>query len=559
MLDWEPVARASEYKLIYNCGLISNEIILKNTESNYSFPMANIYDPNIGGGLNTILNYTIVAKNNIGESDKSYSGTIRPFGDGSSDNPYRIINKTTFFDIQDAVGFNYFMLVGDVDLDKFDLANNFDFYGYLDGNGKSISYEQVDIPTASTNWGLFESIPVGSTIDDLSVNASILVSGYSDSYIGVIAGNVSGVINNCRTSGEISSSSQSYVGGITGIIYSGGVISNSMSSVQIQCNTNIGGIAGRIESGTVSNSVYKSTNGITNLSGNGNLGGITGNNNSGQVINCDVIAKLSAQGAMGGIAGLNSGVGNISYCTFNGTLSGMDFLGGISGSNGTGCTIIYSEANCEISGYHTVGGITGSNNGFIETSTSNSQISASSFIDDSNIGGIAGINSNTAEIKDSIVTGSVTGKNTFIGGVVGSNTGIVENSLAYCDVTSTDNISSAFVGGLVGFHSSGSISFSKAYGNISSSGDKVGGLVGECNSTLFDCEAFGNVTGKSQIGGLIGDNAQVGVSNCHAYGLVTGLTTAVGSLIGFESEIIPGYSGCTSNLSQTPSIPVIGY
>lgn len=559
MIDWEPVAGAVEYKLVYSSGFITNEVILKNTDSHYEIPIITLYDPNVGAGLNSVLHYTILPINNIGESEEAYIGSMQPFGDGSESNPYRVINRTTFFDIENTVGFNNFLLLRNLDLGKFDLIDNFVLNGNFDGNGKTISYGQIDTPTASNNWGLFENILSGSIVKNLNVYGDIDVSSFSNNYFGLISGSTSGRIENCHSFGKIISTSHMRLGGISGYIGSGGEIINCSSEAIVDGASYVGGIVGYNSSGTVSNSNYTNANGLFNISGDGNIGGIAGYNDFGTINNCHVSVNLSGQGFVGGISGRNIGTATVSNSSFNGNINGINNLGGITGNNGSNCTIIYSNTDCNISGSYSIGGITGENSGSIESVSAIINLNSAVIGSDSNIGGISGTNNITGEIRNSNSIGTITAQSYYIGGAVGSNTGLIDLVIADCDIVATSNTSDAFVGGLVGFHADSTISNSIAYGDISSVGNKIGGLIGECNSDLNDSHAYGNVDGNSQVGGIIGDNALPIVNNCDAYGLVTGLTTLVGSLVGYESEIITGYPYCESNTNQTPAIPVIGF
>jgi uncharacterized repeat protein (TIGR02543 family) len=121
------------------------------------------------------------------------------------------------------------------------------------------------------------------------------------------------------------------------------------------------------------------------------------------------------------------------------------------------------------------------------------------------VGGLAGRNLG-GEISNSYVTGSVSGKASNVGGLIGYNyyDGTVSNSFATANVTG----SGSNIGGLIG-NNYGTISYSYAAGNVTATGigTNIGGLIGNNNGTNSYGYATGSVTGTgSKVGGLIGNN-----------------------------------------------------
>jgi|GEM_PF-1232087 len=117
------------------------------------------------------------------------------------------------------------------------------------------------------------------------------------------------------------------------------------------------------------------------------------------------------------------------------------------------------------------------------------------------VGGLAGYSA--GEIRDSYVSGSVTGTGSSVGGMIGYNDyGTVINSFATANVTGN-----SYVGGLVGSNY-GEISYAYATGSIMGSGNAVGGLVGYNNGEINYSYAMGGVTGSgADVGGLVGENS----------------------------------------------------
>ena len=137
-----------------------------------------------------------------------------------------------------------------------------------------------------------------------------------------------------------------------------------------------------------------------------------------------------------------------------------------------------------------------------------------------NVGGVAGRNDGLVE--NCSVTGSVSGRNA-VGGVVGANAsnGIVQTSNATANVTGTDDYGST--GGIVGANASGGVvrtSYHSA-GNVIGV-DFVGGVVGANTGLVENCYATGTVRAwDQQAGGVVGRNQGNGiVRSCYASGIV---------------------------------------
>ena len=149
------------------------------------------------------------------------------------------------------------------------------------------------------------------------------------------------------------------------------------------------------------------------------------------------------------------------------------------------------------------------------------------------VGGLVGLNKG-GTIRGSNATGDVTSTNFTIGGLVGRNEGTITESAASGTVTGDGS-----VGGLVGYDrgvSSGdSISASRASGNVTGSGDAVGGLAGWSEGTIRASYATGTVSGTAELGGEVGGLVgRLGgdIITSYASGDVSGSGDAVGGLVG---------------------------
>ena len=163
----------------------------------------------------------------------------------------------------------------------------------------------------------------------------------------------------------------------------------------------------------------------------------------------------------------------------------------------------------EVTGDREVGGLVGSFKREVSSNVSHSYVTGNVTARQWWVGGLVGIIGEHSTISNSHATGSVTGAG-GVGGLVGANfsTTIISDSHATANVTGTDL---APEGGLVGWNS-GRISGSYATGNVTGR-YRVGGLVGDNRETgtIVDSYATGNVTGDLKddihsIGSLVGRN-----------------------------------------------------
>ena len=123
--------------------------------------------------------------------------------------------------------------------------------------------------------------------------------------------------------------------------------------------------------------------------------------------------------------------------------------------------------------------------------------------------------------------GDITGGN-FVGGVVGRNSGTVTGCTSSATVEGGE-----FVGGVVGHNYGGTVTGCTATGDVSGTGNSVGGVVGYNfnGGTVTGCYATGDVSGTNSVGGVVGENFSGTVTGCYATGKVSG-TNRVGSVVG---------------------------
>jgi LPXTG-motif cell wall-anchored protein len=156
-----------------------------------------------------------------------------------------------------------------------------------------------------------------------------------------------------------------------------------------------------------------------------------------------------------------------------------------------------------------------------------------------------------ATISGSYTTGTVNGQQ-FTGGLVGDNCGTITKSSATGDVTGTGN----YVGGLVGYNQQNySIADSYATGTVVGK-QSTGGLVGENWGTITKSYATGDVTGSGGVAGLAGSNSGT-ITNSYARGAATGTQDHIGGLVGYNHGGTISYAYATGAVAG-PGIHIGG-
>lgn len=279
-----------------------------------------------------------LAKNRQVDAGQSENITEFAGGDGSMDNPYKIITPDQLNNVRKHLGAT-FMLLGDIDMTSYCKTheflpigdNVFSFFGLFVGNNYKIS----GLSFAGDTFGLFRQNH-GEIYNCMFENAAGSGTG------GTVAAVNTGLIYNCANFSDLHAESDFNInrGGLVGVNGSTGMIISSFNVGDLSVygeNVQAGGIA------------Y------------GNFGIISGSFNSGIIA-----SNAEALAVSGGIAGYNFGV--ISDCYTSNSLSAESksktesLSGGISGTNGG------SIVNCYYSGVDAIsaqkwGGIAATNTG----------------------------------------------------------------------------------------------------------------------------------------------------------------------------------------------------
>ena len=409
---------------------------------------------------------------------------------------------------------------------------------------------------------------------------------YGNASVGGIAGNNVGTVENCYNKAEGEQTvygTGSQVGGIVGANNGKNGVAKvtgcenlakvaegqSDTAAVVQGKQSVGGIVGASSNGgTVESCDNKGT-----VSGTSSVGGVVGsitnekdektgqetNTKPNSVYNCansgNITAEKDEEGIsnVGGIVGSNNKYGTVdgntdssaNNKTNSGTVSGTGSqVGGIVGNNNGGVVKNYDNADDgDVTGYQYVGGVVGYNHGDkakVNTCYNSASVTATC---------------TEADFGDS--------KGAFVGGIVGgndgddtavancTNSGAVEASVTTGDDSSVKTIN--YVGGVVGYNVSGTVSTSYNIGNISGN-QYVGGIVGyskrgtvlSCYSGYEDANTTKDgvtVTGYQYVGGIVGYNDDgtenhIEVNKCYNNASVTAENTGdahVGGIVGENS------------------------
>lgn len=344
------------------------------------------------------------------------------------------------------------------------------FTGTFDGRGnRIIGLDATQTKNGNdnqvlTNAGIFSTVGDGGTVKNLNVYSGTFTGS---STAGAIAGINNGTIENITAFGNTVT-----VTGDSG---------------------NAGGIAGT-NSGTVDD--VESSGSVIAERDNAIVGGLVGTNESGATVN-----NSYSNSAVTSASGTNTGLGGVVGVN-QGTVSLVDSLGVTNGTNSTN-----------------VGGVIGINSGTLNSAYNESIVNGNS-----NVGGIIGDNdggSNYTKKEDGTVTWSkgtvenvvnatgVTGTGDYVGGLVGTNIGSVENGRNNGTITGTN-----YVGGMVGSNadehsvlanltndSAADISGENYVGGIA--GTNSGTITAQNQSNLIN---RGSITGQNYVGGVAGEN-----------------------------------------------------
>lgn len=218
----------------------------------------------------------------------------------------------------------------------------------------------------------------------------------------------------------------------------------------------------------------------------------------------------------GAIAGINNGrIENI--ITLGNEVAASGNAGGIVGTNTFSNGILTNGIdNVESTGSvianatgAVVGGLVGTNSGGINNSFSDSAVTVVSTATADHLGGAVGYNTGDIRLVDSLgVTNGGTSSN--VGGIIGTNEGNMYSGYNESIVSGHDN-----VGGIIGTNSgtvnnivnATAVTGEDTTGTATNASQYVGGLIGVNSGNVSNGRNNGTITGTEYVGGMVGSNA----------------------------------------------------
>lgn len=380
-----------------------------------------------------------------------------------------------------------------------------------------------DITWAQGVGGLFGEV-ANASLENVTNGASVTAEGYGF-HTGGVAGLMRNVtLNSVSNSGKVFTGtgkpSGQFVGGVAGTIEGTSSVTDSENTGDITGGTSVGGLFGQVSGNTeIKNSkktvfedgsshnvdlTNQNSGTVTGSDGGTDIGGIAGTLEKGSSIaGADNTGDVAAGGCsnVGGIVGNNSGTVTGSSTDSNVNVDGDQSVGGNVGYNQADGTVSGDASGASVYGNKYVGGNVGKNDGKVEDSRNTGSITGNGNSSE-DVGGNVGWNTEKADTSDSVNSGNVKGgKN--VGGNVGLNDGTATNNKNSGDITGKDN-----VGGNVGDNSkTGTVTNPENSGDVSGTGDNVGGNVGLNDGTVSGTSTnTGDVKGDEGVGGNIGNN-----------------------------------------------------
>jgi hypothetical protein len=535
---------------------------------------------------------------------------VIPFaGTGTEEDPYLISTPQEFAALSWYSGVldKQIHLTQDLDMNNmllYPIGDLGPITGVFDGENHVLRNVKINQPK-NHFVGIFSSIGSGGQIRNLGVmNADIRGGGNLGGLVGMNFPN--GTITSCYVTGSIVGTDgiDSEIGGLAG--YSSGTIESCYADSTVKGFSNavtssvVGGLVGRNDSGTVKDCYAAGT-----LNGSV-IGGLVGYNCLGRIVVCYATGTVKgSEGHDGGLVGENWG-GEISACFWD-----MQTSGQTGSSGGRGLTTeqmktlsIYQNAGWADQGWVMQDGadyprlswentdgtpipqavIPFAGSGTTEdpyvistaeefaalswySGVLNRQICLTQDLDLSGVSlyPIGDLGSFTGEFDGKgyvLSNGAIhQPEDVHVGlfSVVGSGGQIRNLGVENVNITGY-----RYVGSLVGYNMSGSVTSCYAIGAVSGTGE-VGGLVGEnaygvitsCYATgtvsgsyynvgglvglnyvgrVMACYASGAVSGTGEIGGLVGYTLSGSITSCYASGAVSGTYSSVGGLVGVNEN-----------------------
>ncbi|MBR0072888.1 MAG: hypothetical protein IJP95_03545, partial [Bacteroidales bacterium] len=519
------------------------------TANGVSWSSSNTTMLTVSGSNATVVNSGLVTLTGTVQGlEKHVRIIIRPQfcgGSGTQVDPYLICTPLTLDSLAMFVNMGmdfagcYFKVINDLDMfivSSYRVVGNAQanpFRGHFDGDGHTISNLLIN-NSGSQYRGVFGYVAGfapndRAEIHDLTVRGTINGGNYTGGIVGYATNCDLYKLTNYAT---FNSTSYYYCGGIAGAAYDYCRIDSCYNYSNVSGSQYIGGIVGQTYNNVhVSN--VENTGDVTATSQY--VGGILGHQYSyGSIRNAvnsgNVSSTYTSQVYLGGIVGYQYNYDTIENCHNTGNVTAPTtspyYIGGVVGYK------------------YQYGGIA--------RSTNTGKVSGNY-----NMGGIAGYMSSYQFVTNCKNTGEVAATGYYVGGIVGyfsSGNSSLTSAYQVANDTNTGKVSGTYdVGGIVGYADYCRTRFCENRGDVAGSSYNVGGIVGKNYrySLVSGSNNYGNVkstyTGTSYTGESIGTGGIVGnsyyytttsdvavIDSCNNYGSVTSSAYCTGGLMGMN-------------------------
>ena len=199
---------------------------------------------------------------------------------------------------------------------------NNSYTGTFDGGGHTI--KGLTVTTNDQFVGLFGSLGKAGTVKNVVMEGVQITNNHGSGYVGGVAGNSDGTIENCSVSGSVSGTA--YVGGVVGVQWFGSITGCS-SSATVKGMGDVGGVAGQTNADATLTACYATGNVTIELGHRDRVyvGGLVGWNAGSSVLACYATGNVTSTG---------SSTGNV-------------YIGGFLGGNYATVTACYWKNNHE--------------------------------------------------------------------------------------------------------------------------------------------------------------------------------------------------------------------
>lgn len=434
------------------------------------------------------------------------------------------------------------------------------FTGAFDGLGHTL--DTFSVSGKGFNVGLFAAS--SGSIRNLALK-SVTVTAHHDAppsaSLGSLVGRNQGEVYNVKSwSATVrgASNRDHVLGGLVGT-NEGGVIERAAVSGSVDTKSYTraaGGIVGLNQGQVRAPAIIAHSSSAATVSGemqrnaSSGMGGLVGVNKYGEIVQSSATGKTTVHTDgvdVGGLAGV-SDLSLIKGSRASGVVEGGKHgnTGGLVGSVAGGAIVDSVASNTvHAFGAGNTGGAVGMNSseGILFNVAAVGQVSD---WEGQNVGGLVGANVGSLSLIDSsYARGQVDARsspsNAYVGGLVGYNNGIVQDTESHTNVNAGRG---AHVGGFVG-HNDGSLQRVAAHGSVRAARYSfVGGLAGSNAGAIKTAVALGHVWGgyQSRIGGIVGLNRYSGeiLDTRSRSSLDGGARTTLGGLAGWNQGLIDG-------------------